>query len=222
MEIEITKSIRLTSKNANIGKREFIYNVFDEVHRIKNEMSRYCRLNLVNCMYDKKFKNNYKKWKSEYISAHTIQTLFGDVITCYVNYVSTVRNNILKRFYRRFSNSNIRYIFELVKIVLYKYPLGNISYDKFSKIVEKKYSKIWNKISDEKKIKIYKLYEFMSTFISKRIRIINFSNGTFRLTTSNSKSKPYEIVYDKNNKLYKYFLKLKFANKKRDIFTVTN
>ena len=88
------KSERYTSKYLNKEKLNKLIKIDDEVKNLKNEMSKFCYENLFDLLSDSKFVNNYKLFKSEYLSAWEIQTIFKDIIIFYINYFKAKIKNL--------------------------------------------------------------------------------------------------------------------------------
>jgi len=223
----ITKSYRLTSKNANINKRILIYSVLDEAYRIKNEMSKFIYDNLCK-LNNKNFVGNYKHWndKNNYLSSHTLQTIFSDITKLYQNHIKQLINNITNKIRiwngLKYSKKSKIYVPKykttlICKIIRYLIKAGNLELytlnraDEIfnnSKVDELKIK--WHELDQNKKNHLIKIVNSKITRIYKKIKIIKFSNGTFRLTSSSGYS--YEIIEDIENRKYKFFLKLRFKN----------
>ncbi len=229
--IKVHKALRLTSKYANKDKKQFIFQILDDVKRMKNQMSEfmYNRIHeLVECLENKKKKSqfigNYKQWKHSVLPAHTIQTLFSDVMTCYLNHIKQLINNAKKKI-RIQSKLNIskrsqRISIEfkkspLCRLISYLLSLSNLQeYTSFShveaKLISKELQEFWQNLSFKKKMLVINIVNSKIQRILKRIKRIQFTSGSFRLTASGYS---YEIVKDEDNSLFKYFLKLAFKSK---------
>ena len=238
MQISITKSYRLTSKHANKGKVELVYSLFDEVKRIRNEMSLFCFENVEKLMGSSnyKFSLNYKKWESILLPAHTIQTLILDVIKFYKNHVKQLVQNVagkiriqeklVKETYKKGKKKGqIKAIdVKFKKTILTKFIIYLIKAFKIEEVTEEKVGKLfkendklrtlfksWWESKDPKfKVRVISLVNRKVNRIKKRIKRIEFKTGSFRLTNSGYS---YEIVKDEGNTLFKYFLKLKLKGK---------
>ena len=94
----IQKAKRLTSKDANQNKLDFIDKIFDDVIVLKNEMSRFCYDNISELLAtsDYDFSLHYKRWIHEYLTAHVIHTLFTDITKLYKNHVKRLIKNEIK------------------------------------------------------------------------------------------------------------------------------
>jgi putative transposase len=236
LQISTTKSYRLTSKYANKRKVELTYALFDEAKRIRNEMSAFCFENIEKLMksltYD--FSLNYQRWKSELLPAHTVQTLLLDVIKFYKNHVKQLIQNITgkvriqekfvkERFKRGEKKGQIKSIdIKFKKTMLTKFVTYLIKAFKIETVTEKKIEEFffekgsenfrrlffswWESKDEEFKERVISLVNRKIKRVRKRIKLIQFSTGTFRLTNSGYS---YEIVKDEENSRFKYFLKLK-------------
>jgi transposase len=222
----IIKSYRLTSKNANMNKRKLIYSVLDEAYKIKNDMSKFIYDNL-HKLNDKNFIGNYKQWNNSiYLNSHTLQTIFTDITKLYQNHIKQLINNTTNKIriwdgfkYSKKSRNNIpKYKTTIIcKIIRYLIKASNLeSYtlnradELFNKSKVDELKDNWNKLDRNKKKYIIKIVNNKIIRIRKKIKIIKFSNGTFRLTSSSGYS--YEIIEDIENRKYKFFLKLRFKN----------
>ena len=219
----ITKSYRLTSKYANKGKRELIYRIFDEVYEFKNEMSEYIYSNLSKLLSEPKgFISNYRKWNSNLLPAHTIQTLFSDITKLYINHVKQIVNNSIKKIHIqdiRFSKRKKQYVFEfkntaICKLIKYLVKIQSKKLDFIKSISDVNIAKaglfdVWNNLDDKKKEIVIKIVNSRIKRIRKRIKKIQFKNGTFRLTNTGYS---FEIIIDESNTKFKVFLKLRLKN----------
>ncbi len=238
MQISITKSYRLTSKYANKGKVELVYALFDEAKRIRNEMSVFCFENIEeltkSSVFD--FSKNYKNWKSEVLPAHTVQTLMLDVINFYRNHIKQLIQNItnkiriqekfLKETYKKGKKKGqVKSIdVKFKKTILTKFVTYLIKVFKIETVTKEKVEKLfqedekfkmlffnwWESKDEEFKIRAVSLVNRKINKVRNRIKFIEFTTGTFRLTNSGYS---YEIVKDEKNTLFKYFLKLKLKGK---------
>ncbi len=236
MQISITKSYRLTSKYANKRKVELVYALFDEAKRIRNEMSVFCFENIEELMkrgvFD--FSLNYKRWESELLPAHTVQTLLLDVIKFYKNHIKRLIQNVtskiriqekfVKETYKRGEKKGrIKSIdVKFKKTVLTKFITYLIKASKIETVTKEKIEKFfseegnenfrklfyswWKSKNEEFKNRVISLVNRKISRIRRKIKLINFSTGTFRLTNSGYS---YEIVKDEKNLLFKYFLKFR-------------
>jgi len=228
--IKVHKALRLTSKYANKGKKQFIFQILDDVKCMKNQMSNFIYNHLhelVECLRDGKkksqFISNYRQWKHTFLPAHTIQTLFCDVMTCYLNHIKQLINNVKKKIHIQsklnISKRSQRISIEfrkspLCKLVAYLLVASNLQeYTSLSQIEEKltneELQEFWQNLSFKKKMLVINIVNSKIQRILRRIKLIRFNSGSFRLTTSGYS---YEIVKDEDNILFKYFLKLAFKS----------
>jgi len=205
--VKVPKAKRFHSvKETNIGKVEAIKGILQKVEGVKNQMSMYVKIHLQelglqlfeNKELFKQFISEYKIWNSSIpeLPAHTIQTLFQDIVALYRNQTKVIINNFKKELNNKSNNKELtKKLYSLIKIALTKNELPDDS------IIE---SIVGN--CSEVKLKVVK--DIVSIYIQKFKRKIGitFKSGSFRLTNSGYS---FEIVFDKENSKFQYFIKLK-------------
>ena len=223
------KSERYTSKYLNKQKLNNLIEIDNEVKSLKNEMSKFCYENLFELLSDSKFANNYKLFKSEYLSAWEIQTIFKDIINFYINYFKakiknlsfkTQKNLKIERYKK---NTKVHKKGEVKSFEIKFNKISNlgklIKYLCFTKdfqIKNEEVKHLYNYYKSkgfEERIK--KIVLYVQNRIRRKMKVIEFTTGTYRKIYSINSDKngvPVQdngFIIDNSNSFYKVWFKYK-------------
>ena len=223
------KSERYTSSKLNKEKLNKLIKIDEEVKNLKNEMSKFCYENLFDLLSDSKFVNNYKLFKSEYLSAWEIQTIFKDIIIFYINYFKAKIKNLsfltqkeMKiEYYKKNTKAHKKGEVKSFEIVFNKISnLGKlIKYLCFTKDFNIKNPEV-KLLFDYYKSKgfeerIINIVLSVQRRIRKKMKVIEFTTGTYRKVYGNHFDKngiqiqENGFVEDISNSLYQIWFKHK-------------
>lgn len=229
------KSERYTSKYLNKKKYQLLKKIDWNVRVIKNSISKYCYDNIFELFSDNNFQANYKKFSNQYLDAWQTQTIFQDIIKFYQNtfkqHIFNLDFNIQKEikitYYKRNTKSGKKVgdikSFSLIK---QKTPLGKlVKYLVFCNLeklnlkpqIQNLYDYYKNKGYEDR---ILNLVKSVKQRLKNKIKLIEFSTGTYRkaFNCSNSKDKQGNIhcyngfIKSQKNTKFKYWFKYKFKN----------
>ena len=223
------KSERYTSKYLNKEKLNKLIEIDNEVKCLKNEMSKFCYENLFELLSDSKFVNNYKLFKSEYLSAWEVQTIFKDIIIFYENYFKVKIKNlsfltqkeIKVEYYKK--NTKVHKKGEVKSFEIQFNKISNlgklIKYLCFTKDFQIKNEEVkhlydyYKSKGFEERIK--KIVLSVQNRIRRKMKVIEFTTGTYRKIYSFYSDKngvPVQengFIIDDSNLLYKVWFKHK-------------
>lgn len=217
------RTIRFSSYFHNDGKFERLSEIDQEVKSIKNKISIYILDNFDKLLFDKKsLLSDYKLFKIDSLSAWETQSIFQDIIKLYENQLQKRKQNI---DFRIQSSINVEHYKKKTK----HHEVGDV---KNFKIISKKTNlckvtkylvycdlnkKLPDKIIDNYKNKIWftRLLSFVKQKqlnLIKSIRLITFSTGTYRKSTSENGSNKSSYIYkDDTNGLFQWWYSYKIG-----------
>ena len=238
IKIKCVKSKVLCSKYLNIGKKEYLYDIFDKVRDLKNQMSKFCYENLRDLYLNKKFMNNYRIFNNDFVSAHITQTLFSEIINHYKTHTVQLINNKISKIriqdkiliHTKRKKNRLEIVFRktvvssflsyAVKSYLWDIPINVEDFIRKFKTVKsknaEKFLEWYCSKSDEFKTRFFSLMVEIIKFILNRVKLIEYKTGTFRLTSGTGYA--YDLIYDSANKKFKWFLKIKLHKNKKPVY----
>lgn len=213
----IKKQMKFQSKYLNTTKKSNIENTFDYVKNLKNEMSEfiYKHIGEQNLYPHGSFSQNYKQWNDNTkLYSHTLQTLFQDVLNFYINMINQHINNQIQKIKdnlrdKQYTSENKQKI-KLMNTILEKSYLTFVDRNNIQDFLSKQTLKIWDNLTEKEQEQILFEVDLIRLKILDKLNKITFKSGSFRLTSSSGYS--FDILYDKDNKLFKYFLEI-YLNK---------
>ena len=219
-------SERFCSKYLNDGKLSLLQKIDEDNIRLKNEMSEIIFKNkhllLASSKYDivKKFASIFK---SQYLKAWNVQTMFADVLVMYMNYATSLKANLSLRvtekpssisYYKK--SSKWHRVGDVKEIVQHKHwttftkllkALVFVDDAKFLNAeLKAQYDYYEKKFGEER---IFNLVQLIKQNLLKKIKKIEFKTGTWRCCySSNGKTIASNRFVDDTNSLYKHWMKL--------------
>ena len=225
-------SERFCSKYLNDRKSSLLFDIDKDNIKIKNEMSNVIfnnrHLLLTHSKYDliKMFASSFK---SQYLKAWNMQSMFADCVVMYMNYFDKLKSNLsLKTTYKSpivsyYKKSTFKHKAGDIKEIIY-----NRHWTSFGKLIkalvfcnqdnlnlqnelkqqysyyEKKFGKerIWNLVNDVK------------SNLLKKIHKIEFKTGTWRCNQQTMSN----LIIDKTNSLYQHWMKIGLRKEFGDVY----
>ena len=220
--MSVTKTVMHSSKYLNRGKLELLRTVDENVLVLKNEMSAYVHSHILELLDTGvlTFANKYyKQYRSEYLTAWEVQTLFIEICRLYKtaadrlfkNARFEVQKSVHKTCYKKNTPKHKAGDLKEYWIVRKNSSLsGLLKYlvrvRRFDCITNKDILYRLSCCDEKKREKILRYAKLCQEAILARLRIIVFRTGTYTKFgyTTGSKSAPCFTV-DESNRKYKYW-----------------
>ena len=223
------KTTRTTSRRLNKNKLDLLKKIDEEAKNLKNQMSLFCHAHIFELLSNPKFYQNYKLFKSEFLSAWEREDIFGRIILFYkVAFARKIKNLDLKiqkeikiEKYQKDSKHHKKGDLKSFKVIrkwtslgkLVKYLVFCSEKVKLSDELQSLYDHYRSKGFEDR---IKRLIENIRTRLKSKIKLIEFKTGSYEKSFSGgcgnkngNQSMRSGFVYDETNSLHKYWFKYK-------------